>query len=92
MQKGIGSFLEGGGTTGGGGLKSALSGLGGLDHDHALVQRIQQNAPIQDPDQASQYTQHGVNLLKEQADSNPQGIQSVLGGFLGGGSSSQQHQ
>jgi hypothetical protein len=31
-------------------------------------------------------------LLKEQADSNPQGIQSVLGGFLGGGSSSQQHQ
>jgi len=30
---------------------------------------------IQDPDQASQYTQHEVNLLKEQADSNPQGIQ-----------------
>lgn len=47
---------------------------------------------IQDPDQASQYTQHEVNLLKEQADSNPQGIQSVLGGFLGRGSSSQQHQ
>jgi hypothetical protein len=31
-------------------------------------------------------------LFKEQADSNPQGIQSVLGGFLGGGSSSQQQQ
>ena len=31
-------------------------------------------------------------MLKEQADSNPQGIQSVLGGFLGGGSSSQQQQ
>jgi hypothetical protein len=31
-------------------------------------------------------------LLKEQADSNPQGIQWVLGGFLGRGSSSQQHQ
>jgi len=31
-------------------------------------------------------------LLKEQADNNPQGIQSVLGGFLGGGSSSQQQQ
>jgi hypothetical protein len=29
-------------------------------------------------------------LFKGQADSNPQGIQSVLGGFLGGGSSSQQ--
>jgi hypothetical protein len=61
-----------------------------LNYDHALVQTVQQNAAIQDPDQASQYTQHGVNLLKEQADSNPQGIQSVLGGFLGGGSSSQQ--
>jgi hypothetical protein len=33
-----------------------------------------------------------VNLLKELADSNPQGIQSLLGGFLGGGSSSQQQQ
>jgi len=63
-----------------------------LNHDHALVQHVQQNAAIQDPDQASQYTQHGVNLLKELAGSNPQGIQSVLCGFLGGGSSSQQHQ
>jgi hypothetical protein len=74
MQKGIGSFLGGGGTTDGEGLKSALSGLGGLNRDHALVQHVQQNAAIQDPDQATQYTQHGVNLLKEQADSNPQGI------------------
>lgn len=48
MQKGIGSFLEVGGTTGGGGLKSALSGLSGLNHDHALVQTVQQNAAIQD--------------------------------------------
>jgi hypothetical protein len=71
-----------------GGLKSALSGLGGLNRDHPLVQHVQQNAGIQDPDQATQYTQHGVNLLNEQADSNPQGMQSILGGFLGGGSSS----
>jgi hypothetical protein len=74
MQKGIGSFLGGGGTTDGEGLKSALSGLGGLNRDHALVQHVQQNASIQDPDRATQYTQHGLNLLKEQADSNPQGI------------------
>ena len=33
-----------------------------------------------------------MNLLNEQADSNPQGIQSLLGGFLGGGSSGQQQQ
>jgi uncharacterized membrane protein YgcG len=43
---------------------------------------------IQDPDQAIQYTQHGVNLLNEQADSNPQGVQSIRGGFMRGGSSS----
>ena len=92
MQKGIGSFLGGDGNTDGGRLKSALSGLGGLNRDHALVQHVQQNAPIQDPDQATQYTQHRVNLLNEQEDSNPQGIQSLLGGFLGGGSSGQQQQ
>jgi hypothetical protein len=86
MQKGLSSFL--GGDSDAGGLKSALSGLGGLNRDHPLVQRVQQNAGIQDPDQATQYTQHGLNLLNEQADSNPQGIQSILGGFLGGGSSS----
>jgi hypothetical protein len=97
MQKGLSSFLGGGGIGSGGsdssssdagGLKSALSGLGGLNRDHPLVQHVQQNAGIQDPDQATQYTQHGVNLLNEQADSNPQGMQSILGGFLGGGGSS----
>ena len=93
MQKGLSSFLGGGGSSGGGGsggaagLKSALSGLGGLNRDHPLVQHVQQNAGIQDPDQATQYTQHGVNLLNEQADSNPQGMQSLLGGFLGKGGS-----
>ncbi|MFL6452703.1 MAG: hypothetical protein ACJ71L_01715 [Nitrososphaeraceae archaeon] len=81
--KGLSSFLGGGGSGGSGsssgdagGLKSALSGLGGLNRDHPLVQHVQQNAGIQDPDQATQYTQHGVNLLNEQADSNPQGMQS----------------
>jgi hypothetical protein len=45
MQKGLSSFLGGGGSTGdAGGLKSALSGLGGLNRDHPLVQHVQQNA------------------------------------------------
>jgi hypothetical protein len=90
VQKGIGSFLGGGGSGSrdAGGLKSALSSLGGLNRDHPLVQHVQQNTGIQDPDQATQYTQHGVNLLNEQAASNPQGMQSLLGGFLGGGSGS----
>jgi len=94
MQKGLSSFLGSGGSGGGGagGLKSALSGLGEMKRDHPLVQHVQKNAGIQDPGQAAQYTQHGVNLLNEEADSNPQGIQSLLGGFLskGGGGSGQQ--
>jgi hypothetical protein len=95
MQKGLSSFLGGGGGGGSdaGGLKSALSSLGGgLNPDHALVRHVQQNTGIQDPDQATQYTQHGVNLLSEQANSNPQGLQSLLGNFLGssGGGSNQQ--
>jgi hypothetical protein len=95
MQKGLSSFLGGGGGGGSdaGGLKSALSSLGGgLNRDHALVRHVQQNTGIQDPDQATQYTQHGVNLLNEQANSNPQGLQSLLGNFLGssGGGSKQQ--
>jgi hypothetical protein len=92
MQKGLSSFLGGGGSDAGG-LKSALSSLGGgLNRDHALVQHVQQNTGIQDPDQATQYTQHGVNLLNEQANSNPQGLQSLLGNFLGNSSSSRSNQ
>jgi hypothetical protein len=87
---GIGSMvsgLTGGGSGGGGGgIGSILSGLGGLNKDHELVRHVQQNTGIQDPDQARQYTQHGVDILNEQSNNNPDGLQSILGGFLGGGS------
>ena len=48
MQKGLSSFLGGGGGgSDAGGLKSALSSLGGgLNRDHALVQHVQQNTGI----------------------------------------------
>ena len=91
---GIGSMLSGiaGGAgsgstsgSGGGGIGSILSGLGGLNQDHELVKHVQQNAGIQDPEQARQYTQQGVDLLNEQSNSNPQGLQSIFSGFLGGG-------
>ena len=92
---GIGSMLSGltgGGSSsdGGGGIGSILSGIGGLNKDHELVRHVQQNAGIQDPDQATQYTQHGVDILNEQSRNNPQGLQSILGGFLGGGRGNQQ--
>jgi hypothetical protein len=86
MQKGLSSLLGSGDSNTGniGGLKSALSSLGALNRDHLLVRQVQQNADIQDPDQATQYTQHRVNLLNEQADKD-QGIGSLLGSLTGGG-------
>ena len=61
-----------------------------MNKDHELVRHVQQNAGIQDPDQATQYTQHGVDILNDQSRNNPQGLQSILGGFLGGGGGNQQ--
>ena len=79
------SGLTGGGSsTDGGGIGSILSGLGRLNKDHELVRHVQQNTAIQDSEQATQYTQHGVEILNEQSRNNPQGLQSILGGFLGG--------
>jgi hypothetical protein len=87
MGQGLGSMLSGGGGSSGssGGIQSMLSGLGGLNRDHDLVRHVQQNAGIKDPETARQYTQQGVEVLNEQSKSNPQGLQSLLGGFLGGG-------
>ena len=67
------------------GLGNMLSGGGGSGSDHELVRHVQQNAGIKDPETARQYTQQGVDVLNEQSRSNPQGLQSLMGGFLGGG-------
>jgi hypothetical protein len=83
---GMGGMLSGLTGGGGGGIDSILSGLGGLNKDHELVRHVQQNTGMQDPEQARQYTQHGVDILNEQSNNNPDGLQSILGGFLGGGS------
>ena len=68
-----------------GGIGSILGGLGRLNKDHELVRHVQQNTGIQDQEQARQYTQHGVDILNDQSSNNPQGLQSLLGGFLEGG-------
>jgi hypothetical protein len=99
MGQGIGSMLSGigGGSGGGGGagigsIQSVLSGLsGGLNRDHELVRHVQQNAKIQDPEQARQYTQQGVDMLNEQSRTNPQGLESLLGSFMGGAGGGQQN-
>lgn len=69
-----------------------LSGLGGLNRDHELVRHVQQYSGLKDPGTARQYTQQGVEVLDERSRSNPQGLQSLLGGFLGGEGSSRKQQ
>jgi hypothetical protein len=69
---------------GGGGIQSALCNIGQLSPDHALVQRVQQDTGIQEPQQPTQYTQQAVDLMNEHANSNPQGIQSLFSNFMGG--------
>jgi hypothetical protein len=93
--QGLGNMLFGGGSSGSGSgsglgsIQSMLSGLGGgLNRDHELVRHVQQNAGIKDPETARQYTQQGVDVLNEQSRNDPQGLQSLLGGFLGGAGSS----
>jgi hypothetical protein len=93
MGQGLGNMLSGGssgsGSGGLGSIQSMLSGLGGgLNRDHELVRHVQQNAGIKDPETARQYTQQGVDVLNEQSRNDPQGLQSLLGGFLGGAGSS----
>ena len=77
------SFMDGGG------IQSALSNIGPLDPNHALVQKVQQDTGIQDPQQATQYTQQALDLMNEHANSNPQGIQSLFSNFMGGNQQSQ---
>ena len=58
--------------------------------DHELVKHVQQDAGIKDPETARQYTQQGVDVINEQSRNDPQGLQSLLGGFLGAGSGGNQ--
>jgi hypothetical protein len=88
MGQGLGNMLSGGSSGGSssiGNIQSMLSGLGDLNQDHELVREVQQKVGVQDPEQARQYTQQAVDVLNEQSKSNPQGLQSLLASFIGGG-------
>jgi hypothetical protein len=86
MQRGIGSMLSQAGNQGG--IMSALSNIVGsgnsFDQNHELVQHVQQNTGIKDPQQATHYTQQAVDLLKEHGNNNPQGLQSLFSNLMGG--------
>jgi hypothetical protein len=88
MQRGMGEMMSGGGQ--GGGIMSALSNLTGgnnLSPNSDMVKHVQQTCGIQDPQQASHYTQQAVNIMNEQGNSNPTGIESLFSNFMGGGQS-----
>jgi hypothetical protein len=67
MQKGLSSLLDSSdsNTSNNGALKSALSSFNTLNRDHPLVWQYNKMQVCKTPDQAIQYTQHGVNLLNE---------------------------
>jgi hypothetical protein len=52
-------------------VQSALSNIGQLSPSHPLVQRIQQETDIQDPQIATQYTRQTLIAMKEHANENP---------------------
>jgi hypothetical protein len=83
MQKGLSSFLGSGGNDQGS-MTSALSQLQGEaanNPNHQLIQQVQQNAGLQDSNQAQQYTQQAIGMMQEHANNNPQGLHSIFGNF-----------
>lgn len=59
-------------------IKLALSNIGQLSPGHPLVQRIQRDTGIQDPQKATQYTQQTLSAMKEHANENPQRMRSLF--------------
>jgi hypothetical protein len=56
----------------------ALSNIGQLSPGHPLVQRIQRDTGIQDPQIATQYTQQTLSAMKEHANENPDRMRSLF--------------
>ena len=79
-----------GGMMSGGGIVSALSNFMGGDNtspNSDMVKHVQQTCGIQNPQQASQYTQEAVNIMNEHGNTIPSGLESLLSNFMGGGQS-----
>lgn len=74
-----------GGFKGGlGKLTSVLSGLGtNLNAENPLVKQIQEKTGIEDSQKVTGYTQQAVDLIKQEAAANPEGIESLFKNALG---------
>ena len=59
-------------------IKLALSNIGQLSPGHPLVQRIQRDTGIQDPQKATRYTQQTLSGMKQHANENPESMRSLF--------------
>src|SRR5918997_1697808 len=86
MQRGLGTFLNSGGSDRSSMLSSFSELEEGVNNDshHPLIQQVKNNCGLQDDNQARMYTQQATGFLRENANNDPQGLSSLFGGFGGG--------
>ena len=59
-------------------IQRALSNIKQLSPNHPLIQRVQRDTGIQDPQLATQYTERTLRAMKEHANENPERMRSIL--------------
>jgi hypothetical protein len=59
-------------------VQRALSNIGQLNPNHPLIQRVQRDTGIQDPQLATQYTERTLRAMKEHANENPERMRSIF--------------
>ena len=59
-------------------VQRALSNIEQLNPNHPLIQRVQRDTGIQDPQVATQYTEQTLRAMKEHANENPESMRSIF--------------
>jgi hypothetical protein len=59
-------------------VQRALSNIEQLSPNHPLIQRVQRDTGIQDPQLATQYTERTLRAMKEHANENPERMRSIF--------------
>ena len=59
-------------------VQTALSNIERLSPNHPLIQRIQRDTGIQDPQLATQYTEQTLRVMKEHVNENPERMRSIF--------------
>jgi hypothetical protein len=59
-------------------VQRALSNIEQLNPNHPLIQRVQRDTGIRDPQLATQYTEQTLRAMKEHANENPERMRSIF--------------